>query len=210
MNVLLLAPHPFYQQRGTPIAVDLVLKVLSERGEQVDIIAYHEGKEVKYDSVTVHRIFDIPFVHNIRPGFSWKKVICDIFMFLKATRLVLRNRYDLIHAVEESVFIALALKWFFGVPYVYDMDSSLAQQMIEKYPFLAPFTYFLKFFEQLAIKNAEVVVPVCDALANSIEQYHPKKVVVLRDVSLLNSVDAADATYNNSPASLLSREAKNN
>ena len=28
MNILLLAPHPFYQERGTPIAVDLLLKVL--------------------------------------------------------------------------------------------------------------------------------------------------------------------------------------
>ena len=33
MKVLVLAPHPFYQERGTPIAVNLVLRALSARGD---------------------------------------------------------------------------------------------------------------------------------------------------------------------------------
>ena len=36
MRILFLAPHPFYQDRGTPIAVNLMLQTLSERGEEVD------------------------------------------------------------------------------------------------------------------------------------------------------------------------------
>ena len=51
--------------------------------------------------------------------------------------MVRRNRYDLIHAVEESAFIAAAAQAVSGVPYVYDMDSSLAEQMVEAYPGLA-------------------------------------------------------------------------
>ncbi|MGB7949057.1 MAG: glycosyltransferase, partial [Candidatus Binatia bacterium] len=126
--------------------------------------------------------------HHIRPGFSWKKIVCDVFMFVKVVRLASRKRYDLVHAVEESVFMALFLKWVFKVPYVYDMDSSLAQQMVEKYAFLNPFTFVLKFFEKLAVKNAEVVTPVCEALARVIEEHGPKKVEVLPDVSLLNDL----------------------
>ena len=34
-RILLLAPHPFYQERGTPIAVDLLLGALSRRGCRV-------------------------------------------------------------------------------------------------------------------------------------------------------------------------------
>ncbi|NEO98908.1 MAG: glycosyltransferase [Symploca sp. SIO2E9] len=186
MNILLLAPHPFYQNRGTPIAVDLVLRVLSERKEQVDVVTYPEGSDVEYDHVTVYRTLKLSFVRNIRPGFSWKKIVCDFFMFLKVIDLISKKRYDLVHAGEESVFIGLLLKVLFKIPYVYDMDSSLAQQMIEKYPKLIFFAFVFDFFEGLAIKNAKVVISVCDALAADIQKYKPKNVVVIPDISLLN------------------------
>ena len=189
MNILLLAPHPFYQDRGTPIAVALMLRAISERGDHVEVITYHEGTEIKYEHVTVHRILNISFIHHIRPGFSWKKIVCDFFMFLKVLRLASTKHYDMVHAVEESVFMALILKWVFNIPYVYDMDSSLAQQMVEKYPFLTPFALLLKYFEGIAVRNAEVVMPVCDALARIIEEYRPKRVAVLPDVSLLKDAE---------------------
>src|SRR5215510_13735947 len=106
MKVLLLAPHPFYQDRGTPIAVSLVLKALSQRAAQVDVVTYHEGRDIYYDRVTVHRIPKLPFIHEIRPGFSWKKVLCDVVLLGKAILLVSKNKYHVVHAVEESVYIA--------------------------------------------------------------------------------------------------------
>ena len=187
MRVLLLAPHPFYQNRGTPIAVDLVLKVLSARGERIDVVTYHEGRDIPYSkNIEVYRIPKLSFVRNIRPGFSWKKLVCDFFMFLKVLNLVRKNNYDLVHAGEEAVFISLLLKIFFKIPYVYDMDSSLAQQMVEKFPWLGFLATPLNFCEELAVKNAEVVISVCDALAEDIEKYRPRKVVVLPDISLLS------------------------
>lgn len=185
MNILLLAPHPFYQNRGTPIAVDLVLKVLSERGEQIDVVTYHEGRDVEYNNVKIHRTPNLPFVKNIRPGFSWKKIVCDFFMFFQVINLIFKKRYNLIHAGEEAVFIALVLKVLFKIPYVYDMDSSIAQQMVEKHPGLKFLASFFDFCEGLAVKNSEVVVAVCDALSEDIQKYRPKKVVVIPDISLL-------------------------
>lgn len=185
IKILFLAPHPFYQERGSPIADAMVLKLLSQRGNQVDVVTYAEGKDINYDHITLHRTPDIPFLRNIRPGFSWKKIICDLFLFFKASRLILSQRYDLVHAVEESVFIALVFKAVFKIPYVYDMDSSLVEQLVEKYFILTHFAFILKIFERIAVRNAKAVVPVCDALATYIESYKPKKVVVLSDVSLL-------------------------
>lgn len=188
MNILVLAPHSFYQDRGTPIAVNLLLRVLSERGYRIDLVTYHEGKTIEYNNVTIYRIFNIPFVRNIRPGFSLKKLVCDFFMLFKVLSLVFRKRYQFVHAVEESVFIALVLKFPFRIPYIYDMDSSLPQQLVEKYRVFAFFNPLLKFFETIAIKNSEVVVPVCDSLAEIVENHNPKKVVTLRDVSLLKDI----------------------
>ncbi len=191
MNILLLAPEPFYQERGTPIAVDLVLKVLSERGDRIDVLTYHEGSDVAYENVTVNRIPRIPFVRGIRPGFSWKKVVCDVFLFPLAILMASRGRYQMVHAVEESVFIALVIKRLHRLPYVYDMDSSLTQGLIEKSRWLGPFGSLLTRFERLAVANAKAVLPVCDALASEIQKYEPQKILVLHDISLLGSPDGA-------------------
>lgn len=185
MKILLLAPQPFYQDRGTPIAVSLLLRVLSERGNQVDVVTYHEGRDVKFKHVTLHRTINLSFIRNIRPGLSWKKIICDFFLFLKSARLVQRNHYDLIFAVEEAVFIALVWKWIFNIPYVYDMDSWLSEQIVEKFPFLKPFTFLFRLSEGLAVRNATGVAPVCDALTAIILTYKPRKVVVLQDIGSL-------------------------
>lgn len=187
-HILFMAPEPFYQERGTPIAVDLLLRVLSERGARVDVLTYHEGRDVEYPHVSMHRIVSVPFVRNIRPGFSWRKVICDVFMFFKAIRLVSKNRYQLVHAVEESVFIAVIVKILFGIPYVYDMDSSLSEQMIDTYPWLRSFRRVFERLEAVAVRRAKAVVSVSDVLAGKVQKYNPEKIVVIPDVSLLDTV----------------------
>jgi glycosyltransferase involved in cell wall biosynthesis len=184
MKILLLAPHPFYTDRGTPIAIDLLLRAFSGKGHTADVLTYSEGRDVKYDGVRIFRIPRLPWIQGIRPGFSFKKIICDIFMFFKAIKLLRRNSYDVIHAVEESAFIALLLKWIFRIPYVYDVDSSLPQQMIEAYPLLKVFSILFSFFERLVIHGAISIVVVCEALEEGIEKYHPPKTIVLHDVCL--------------------------
>lgn len=188
----MLAPHPFYQARGTPIAADLVLRVLSERGEQVDIVTFSEGNDVDYPNVKLYRTPTLKLTQDIRPGFSIKKIICDVFLLVQAIKLA-RSKgsgYDLIHAGEEAVFIALMLKKLFGIPYVYDMDSSMVQQLIDKYPQLQRFAKPLRACEGLAVRNANAVVAVCQALKDEIEPYNPKKVAVIPDISLLNAPES--------------------
>ena len=109
-------------------------------------------------------------------------------MLLKSAHLLRRKHYDVIFAVEESVFIALLWKWIFKVPYVYDMDSCLVQQMTDRYSFLRPLVSLLNVFESVAVRNAIGVAPVCAALAAIILTYKPNKIVILEDVSVLPHV----------------------
>ena len=190
MNILFLAPQPFFEERGTPIAVDHVLRVLSARKEEVTLVTYHQGSDLHYPHVQQQRALQLPFTQHIRPGFSFKKVLCDLAMLPVIARLVMRQRFTLVHAVEESVFIALILKLVFRIPYVYDMDSSLSQQIGEKYPAARPLVRLLAAIEGLAIRHARAVVPVCETLAQQIRPYQPRQVVILPDVSLLQPVQA--------------------
>ncbi len=192
MRILLLAPHPFYQERGTPIAVNLLLQALSGLGYQVDVLTYPEGSEVSYPGVTLHRIRRPLGVRNIPPGPSIKKILCDAVMVGHALRLARRNRYDLVHAVEESVYMALRIKRCCVTPYLYDMDSAMARQIAEKFPYLGFMRPLLERFERTAAREALAVVPVCAALADVAQGYGAKKVFLLHDISLLQPATEAD------------------
>jgi glycosyltransferase involved in cell wall biosynthesis len=195
MKLLFLAPQPFFQERGTPIAVRLALEVLAERARQnlppneIDLVTYHEGSEVQIPNVTIHRIKPPASIRGIGPGISFKKLLCDVVFLFTVLRLVWRSRgrqYDLVHAVEESVFIAWLLKLVFRIPYLYDMDSSLAIQVTDKWRLLRPLRPVLGAFERVAVKGSIAVVPVCDALAAIADRHGSRETFILRDVSLLN------------------------
>lgn len=186
MKILLLAPHPFFQARGTPLAVKTVLHFLSDRGHEVDVLTFHEGEDVEIPNCRIFRIARPLWIRNIRPGFSTKKVICDVFMFAKCLRMMRKTRYDLIHAVEESAFIAAAMQRLNGIPYVYDMDSSLAEQLVDAYPGLQFAFSTLRRCEALAVRHSLGVLTVCAALEDVAHGHAPGKPVgLVEDTTLL-------------------------
>jgi glycosyltransferase involved in cell wall biosynthesis len=190
MNVMVLAPQPFFINRGTPIDVLLVLRALSERGDvEVDALVYPVGEDVELPHVTLHRAQYFRRIQQVRPGFSPRKLMLDWRMFLAAWKMAQCKKYDLIHAGEESVFIAMFLKRLCGIPYVYDLDSSIAQQMTEKFPSLKSVASLLNFFERKAIQGAMANAPVCHALADLCEKSGSRRTVTLHDISQLENPD---------------------
>jgi len=186
MRILVLAPHPFFQQRGTPIAVKELLEFLSAEGHETDVLTYHEGDDVSIPNCRIVRIPRVPGVHGIRPGFSIKKLICDLFMARKLFTMLRETRYDLIHAVEESVFMASAAQRLFGIPFVYDMDSALSEQMVEKHASLAPMRNWFQRAEEGAVRASLGVLAVCPALVEKARNHDQDKLVAcVEDSSLL-------------------------
>ncbi|HEX6863150.1 MAG TPA: glycosyltransferase family 4 protein [Thermoanaerobaculia bacterium] len=186
MKILLLAPHPFFQQRGTPIAERMLLTILTAHGHEVDVLTFHEGDDPDIPHCRILRIPKVP-VDRVRPGFSAKKLACDAVMLWEALRRVRRNRYDLVHAVEESAFMALLTRRLFKVPYVYDMDSGLAEQMAGHLPRLRR---LFEWFERRAVRGSIGTLAVCGALASRARTWHPDGFVAcVEDVSLLAAGD---------------------
>jgi glycosyltransferase involved in cell wall biosynthesis len=188
MRILVLAPHPFFQPRGTPLAVRTVLEFLSDRGHVVDLLTFHEGEDVNIPNCRIYRIARPLWIRNVRPGFSIKKVICDVSMFAKCVQLVRQNRYDLIHAVEEAAFIAAAMQRMAGIPYVYDMDSSLAEQLVDTYPGLQFALATLRRCEAVAVRHSLGVLTVCAALEDVALAHAPDKTIGrVEDTTLLGT-----------------------
>ncbi|HTK41735.1 MAG TPA: hypothetical protein VL287_09085, partial [Gemmatimonadales bacterium] len=54
-RVLVVAPEPFYEDRGTPIAIRSVLAALSELHYEVDLLTYPVGQAVSIPGLQVIR-----------------------------------------------------------------------------------------------------------------------------------------------------------
>ena len=189
MKILFLAPHPFYQERGTPIAVDLLLRSLSAAGHEVDLITFNEGSDREHSGVTTYRIRPFGNIVGITPGFSLKKLYLDIFVFFRFLSLFFRKQYDVVHAVEESVYMAALICPLKRTPYIYDMDSSMVTQLVDRHQNLGMIEGLLRFIESIPARFADIVVPCCDALVEDIDRYRDrdrKPVFVLKDISLLD------------------------
>ena len=165
MKILFLAPQPFYTERGTPIAVRLAVASLCREGHQVDLLTYPEGEDIELPGMRLFRAGRPPGVKRIPIGFSIKKLLCDLWLLFAAFRMLRRERYDVVHAVEESVFIALFARLFWRFKLVYDMDSLMADQIVEKWPSFAPLLPFMQWFEKQAVKRSDLVLAVCPLVA---------------------------------------------
>ncbi len=193
MKILLIAPQPFYQDRGTPIAVRLLAQTLGEQGHDIHLLVFHEGEEISMPNVTLHRSFPLPGISNIMPGLTWKKIFCDFFLFLKSIQLIRTQKFEFIHAVEEAVFMAVIIKKFTKIPYIYDMDSCMSLQVVDKFPLLRWLRSAMEWLEKKAVRNSSGVIAVCQALAETAQGFAPNKLVAkIEDITLLTNSEEGD------------------
>lgn len=195
MKILLIAPQPFYEKRGTPLAVALLARTLSEMGNEIDLVTYHLGEPWPLPCVRHHRAARIPFITSVRKGLSATKLLLDIFVFSKALGLLRSNRYDRIHGVEEGAMMGVLLKRMFSIPLVYDMDSSIPEQIRDSRSPLwtrSPFLNLAERLERWTIRNADLVIAVCNALKDKVVHLEPGiPVAVLEDIPVVEKAPAS-------------------
>lgn len=188
MRILVLAPQPFFVPRGTPIAVRALLRTLTAEGHSCDVLVFAEGQDPEIPGCQLFRVPAIPGTANMPPGFSLKKIVADIALGWMAARRLARQPYDLVIAVEEAAFIAMALKPFFKVPYIYDMDSSIPEQMDDKFGLPAWLRRGIAGVEGRAARHSIGALTCCRALQETVEGYAPGlPVQTIEDIPLLDA-----------------------
>jgi len=184
MKILFLAPQPFYTERGTPIAVKLAVSALCREGHRVDLLTYHEGQDIAIPGMRLCRAGRPPGVKRIPIGFSIKKLLCDVWLMFAAFRILRHGHYEVVHAVEESVFIALLARLFWRFQLVYDMDSLMADQIAEKWPRISLLLPFMRWFEHQAMKRSDLVLAVCPLIAERARNsQHAERVHLTPDIA---------------------------
>lgn len=159
LRVLLVAPQPTYEDRGTPIAVVQVLRALSESGFEVDVLTYPVGEDVPLPGVRWLRVANPFRFEHVPVGLSMRKVVLDVLIAAKMVSLLRDRRYDYVHAVEEAAFIAAALGASTGTPVLYDMQSSIPQHL-SRHPVFGtpPAQAVLRACERWLLRRARLVV----------------------------------------------------
>lgn len=130
-RLLLVAPQPFYQDRGTPIAVRQVIEALGELGYEIDLLTYPVGETVPLPATRYLRTVNPFRVRQVPVGLSLRKLVLDGLLVPQIWRRMRSGDYFAVHAVEEAAFPAVAFGRRLGIPVIYDMQSSIPEQLSE-------------------------------------------------------------------------------
>ena len=189
-TVLIVAPQPFYEDRGTPIATRQLAGALSALGYQVHLLAYPVGVEIDIPNVAIIRSPNPTGVRSVPIGFSMRKLALDLGMLMSLRRLLRAHRYVAIHAVEEMAFAAAALRA--DQPVIYDMQSSLPDQLRTHAIFRAqPVQRACRRAERWLVQRASAIV--CSAgLKDHVHALRPDAFVT--ELMYLNVAGRPDST----------------
>ena len=169
MRALVIAPQPFFTPRGTPFSVYYRTRTMADLGIDIDLLTYGQGQDIEMPNVRIRRIPDFSIFGRIRTGPSILKLFLDMFIGIYTVAFLLRHRYEIVHAHEEAAFIARFLKPLFGYRFIYDMHSSLPEQL-ENFSFTRSriITRIFEWLERTTLQAADAIVVICPALVETV------------------------------------------
>ena len=129
-RVLVIAPTPFFADRGCHVRILEEARALILLDHQVRICTYHIGRDI--EGVKTRRIIRIPWYSKLSAGPSIHKFYSDILLMCTVIRFCLKNRPDIIHAhLHEGVVIGKIASLLFKVPLVADIQGSLTDELVK-------------------------------------------------------------------------------
>ncbi len=130
LRVLMIAPTPFFADRGCHVRILEEARTLLRRGHDVRVATYHLGRDLP--DIPSCRIPGIPWYRKLSAGPSWHKPYLDILLFFKSVSVARDFRPHLIHAhLHEGAFLGLFLKMLLGVPLLFDCQGSMTTEMAD-------------------------------------------------------------------------------
>lgn len=194
MRVLFLAPQPFFEVRGTPLAVLAMVRALTELGHQVELLTFPQGADVEMPGLVHRRSLRLP-VGRVKAGPSLAKLLLDVPFALEAAWRLLFGRYDVVHAVEEAAHLIAPLARLRGVPLVADVDSSIPDQLrYSGFATRGPLPWAAEALEGHALRHAAAVISVCTSLTAGVRARAPGALVFQIEDPPLVPTDAAGAS----------------
>jgi glycosyltransferase involved in cell wall biosynthesis len=173
LRILFLAPQPFFEVRGTPLAVLAMLRALCGLGHRVELLSFPQGEPVALPGLVHRRSLRLP-VGRVRPGPSLAKLVLDVPFMLEAFWRMAVGGFDVVHAVEEAAHLAAPVARLLRLPLVVDVDSSISDQLrYSGFATRGPLLWAARRLERHALNRAAAVITVCSSLSEGVRRTAP-------------------------------------
>jgi glycosyltransferase involved in cell wall biosynthesis len=129
MRVLMVAPTPFFGDRGCHVRILEEARALRGLGVEVLVATYPVGRDVQ--EIPTVRSLRLPWVRRLPVGFSIHKPYLDLLLLVAAARAARRFRPDIVHGhLHEGAALAAVLGRLLGRPAVADLQGSVTGEMV--------------------------------------------------------------------------------
>ena len=81
----MIAPTPFFADRGCHVKILEEIKTLSKRNIKITLVTYHIGRDI--EGIDIHRIINIPWYKKLDAGPSIHKYYLDLLLAAKALKV---------------------------------------------------------------------------------------------------------------------------
>ncbi len=181
MKILMIAPTPFFSDRGCHVRIYEEAKNLQALGNKVTICTYNLGNDIP--GIDTRRIINTSWYKKLSAGPSFHKIYLDVLLLLKCIVVARQVRPDVIHAhLNEGALIGKICSWLLGIPMVFDVQGEFtsevtAHKFMKDYPFLHKVIYKLStLVERFSYKTSYALLANSYFMSNRIiKNYKIKK-----------------------------------
>lgn len=127
-RVLMIAPTPYFSDRGCHVQIYEVARSQQAQGNDVRIVTYHLGRDMP--GIATERTPRIPWYTKREAGPSVHKFYLDALLMTKTLQVARHYKPDVLHAhLHEGAAIALPAARLLRIPLLLDLQGSLAGEL---------------------------------------------------------------------------------
>ncbi|MFA6551852.1 MAG: glycosyltransferase family 4 protein [Patescibacteria group bacterium] len=131
MKIVMIAPTPFFADRGCHTQIYEEIKALEKIGHEIILCTYGLGRDVP--GVKIVRTVNLPWYKKLSAGPSYTKILLLPLLAVTSLKTIIKFKPDIIHAhLHEGAVIARFCKLFFPKKsYLFDMQGSLTGECLQ-------------------------------------------------------------------------------
>jgi len=156
MRILVIAPTPFFADRGCHVRILGEIQALQELGHEIKLCTYHLGKDI--EGIETIRTSNLPWYQKLSAGPSVHKIYIDALLLAKVAATCHSFRPDVLHAhLHEGITIGKVVSKWYGIPLVADLQGSLTEEILD-HKFIPPWGWLVGMVRWIEKKVNEMPV----------------------------------------------------
>ena len=177
VRILMIAPEPFFEPRGTPFSEFHRIRALTALGHQVDLVTYPFGQDVSMPGLRVFRSLRPPFVHGVKIGPSLAKIPLDALLTLTALRRALsrplrRHPFARGRRAHRRRARGAAAR---AAPLRHALEPAAAAHQLRVQPVARSSARAFLAIERFMIRRSRVVIVICPSLEDTVRAIDPRR-----------------------------------